>query len=174
MNTTVLFGTHRLIVSRFGSDDSDGFFRINGDPKVMQYIRPPKSRSDSDKFLAENIALYRDGFVQGRYKVETRTGNQLVGTFSFLDLAGTDHCHAGYALLPEAWGKGYATELLLAGTAFYFDKTGEASLYAIAEADNQASVHVLEKAGYAFQSETPEKGTRLLLYRIHNTRLVAS
>jgi ribosomal-protein-alanine N-acetyltransferase len=174
MNGKVLFGTPRMIVSCFGPGDGDSFFRINGDPKVMQYIRPPKNRKASDQFLSENLALYKDGALQGRYKVETRNARALVGTFSFLVLAGTDDCHAGYALLPEAWGYGYATELLVAGTAFYFQTTHKERLYAIAESENRASIRVMEKAGYRFQSESLENEKRLLLYCIHASRMAAS
>jgi ribosomal-protein-alanine N-acetyltransferase len=65
----ILFETERMVVKRFTSSDGTFFFQLNGDPEVMRFIRPVKSREQSDFFLQENINFYQDSSVLGRYAV---------------------------------------------------------------------------------------------------------
>ena len=54
----------------------------------------------------------------------------------------------GYWLGEEFWGRGIATEALVAVTAEGFKRFEITRLYALPFADHAASVRVLEKAGY--------------------------
>ena len=54
----------------------------------------------------------------------------------------------GYWLGEEFWGRGIATEALIAVTAEGFKRFEITRLYALPFADHAASVRVLEKAGY--------------------------
>lgn len=54
----------------------------------------------------------------------------------------------GYWLGEAHWGKGIATEALIAVTAEAFKRYDITRLYAVPFADHAASVRVLEKAGY--------------------------
>lgn len=161
-----LFTTNRTRVRRFTHQDQEPFFRINGDPKVMEYIRPAKSREDCDVFLLENLLFYREGSLLGRYAVEEKTGGRFLGTFSFLYLSGEADYHIGYALLPEYWGQGYATELVLEGIRYFFDHTQHPRLFAITRANHQLSQKVLERSGFGYQGVKEENGEQLALFSI--------
>lgn len=161
-----LFTTDRTRVRRFTHGDQESFFRINGDPEVMQYIRPAKSREDCDAFLLENLLFYREGSLLGRYAVETRTDDRFIGTFSFLYLAGEADYHIGYALLPEFRGQGYATELVQEGIRYFFGHTGHPRLFAITRSDHQLSQKVLKRSGFLYQGVKEEKGEQLALFYI--------
>ena len=65
----ILFETERLYVRRYRADDEESFFRINGDEEVVRFIRPAKSKAESKEFLNENINLYKEGSVVGRFAV---------------------------------------------------------------------------------------------------------
>lgn len=54
----------------------------------------------------------------------------------------------GYWLGEDLWGRGIATEALIAVTAEAFRRFDLTRLYAVPFADHAASVRVLEKAGY--------------------------
>ena len=101
----ILFETERLYVRRYRSDDEESFFRINGDEEVVRFIRPVKSRTESNAFLHENINVYKEGSVIGRFATCEKRTDKLIGTFSFLYLSGETDFHLGYALLREEWGK---------------------------------------------------------------------
>lgn len=162
----VLFETERLLVRRFTPSDLDIFFLINGDARVWHYIRPAKTRVESDAFLDENIGLYRDGDPVGRYAVFDKSLDRFTGIFSFLYITDTNHYHIGYALLPDAWGRGFATELVRAGTSWFFTHTDQPALSAIVHPDNLASQKVLLKSGYRPGGHLIEEGKNLQLFTI--------
>lgn len=159
-----LFETERMQVRKFTTGDAEFFFRVNGDPRVMQFIRPAKNRPDSDAFLQENLRFYQQGSILGRYAVTEKTSGSFLGTFSFLYLDGDADFHIGYALLPEAWGRGYATELVINGAAYFFAHTTHPRLFAITVSANTASRNVLEKAGFTFRGATRQHGEDLELF----------
>ena len=59
----------------------------------------------------------------------------------------------GYVITPEAWGRGYASEIATASVAYAFDVVGVDRVHASVLATNGASRRVLEKAGLAVQTE---------------------
>jgi ribosomal-protein-alanine N-acetyltransferase len=163
----VLFETERTIVKRFTAEDSEFFFQINGNPDVVHFIRPVKSREESDTFLQENLNFYLDSSCLGRYAVFTKEDGRFLGTFSFLYLSGDADFHLGYALVPEAWGHGYATELVRSGIPCFFRRTDKATVFAITSAANTASQRVLLKAGFLYKGQVEEHGEMLELFYIN-------
>ena len=167
----VLFETERMVIRRFTESDADSFFHIHGNAEVMRYIRPAKKREQSDDFLKENINYYKQGSVLGRYAVFTKSDPRFVGTFSFLYLDGETDFHIGYALVPEAWGLGYATELVQFGKAYYFIHTQKQYLFAITQPENQSSQNVLLKSGFLKKDQIEARGERLdVFYTARNNR----
>jgi len=62
----------------------------------------------------------------------------------------------GYALAPEAWGKGYATEAARAIVDASFQLTSAVEMLASARPENPASRRVLEKCGFVFTASGME------------------
>ena len=166
----ILFETDRLIVRRFTADDAENFFLLNGNAEAMHFIRPAKSREESDVFLSENLRFYLDSSSLGRFAVHEKISGDFLGTFSFLYLSGEADFHIGYALLPHAWGKGFATELVCSGINYFFEKTGKKALFAITDAANLASQHVLLKSGFYKKDKVEENGQILDLFCISDPR----
>ncbi len=166
----VLFETDRTIVKRFQAADSELFFQVNGNPDVMQFIRPVKNQKESDAFLQENLNFYQDGSCLGRFAVFAKDGGRFLGTFSFLYLAGENDFHLGYALLPEAWNQGFATELVRSGIVHFFDLTDKPAIFAITIAENIASQKVLLKAGFHYKGPVEENGKVIELFYINRDR----
>lgn len=162
----VLFKTKRMLVKRFTKEDAGYFFLVNGNADVMRYIRPVKNREESDAFLEENLNFYQDGSTLGRYAVFLKETAHFLGTFSFLYLSGEANFHIGYALIPEAWGKGYATELVQSGTHYFFEHTTKPAIFAITESENRASQQVLLKAGYLQKGQVEDYGKTLDMFFI--------
>lgn len=160
----VLFETERMTVRRFTQADAGSFFRINGNEQVVQFIRPVKNRSESDAFLEDNLRLYRDGSCLGRFAVFHKTGQVFLGFFSLLSLGGEPDCHIGFALVPEEWGKGFATELLQAGAEYFFRQTNKPFVFAITDPANKGSQKVLLKSGFLLKGQVVENGKLLNLF----------
>lgn len=142
------FETDRLLVRQFVASDGDDCFAFNGNEQVVKYIRPVKSREESDAFLLENLDLYLEGFPYGRMHVSEKETGSFVGTFSLLYLDGEADYHIGYGLIPEAWGKGYGKELVKFGTAIFFNRTSHSALFAITDPENIASEKILYANGF--------------------------
>ena len=164
----LVFETERLVVKRFTQEDAHHFFLLNSNEQVMHFIRPVKNRQQSDAFLAENMAFYLDNSCLGRFAVFEKFSLDFVGTFSFLYLSGEADFHLGYALLPGAWGKGFATELVSAGIPYFFDHSGKSSIFAITHADNGPSQQVLLKCGFYRQGQILQNGEMLELFMINS------
>lgn len=149
-----IFETDHLLVREFSLSDTDSFFTINGNDQVMRYIRPPKSRHESDIFLLENIKHYKERPGTGRWAVAEKTSGAIIGMFSILPMSrDAGKLHIGYALLPSYWGRGYATLLLKKGTAYFFQHHGDSVLYAITHEENIASEKVLIKCGFSLAGQ---------------------
>ena len=102
----------------------------------------------------------------GRFAVHDKASGHFIGTFSFLYLSGDADFHIGYALLPNAWGKGYATELVSSGVHYFFAKTGRKELFAITDSVHIASQQVLLKSGFYKKGQVVENGQTLELFCI--------
>ena len=144
----IIFETERLVVRRYTANDKDNFFLLNGNEEVMRYIRPVKTREECGEFLLQVIAYSENEKLFGRWAAEDKKSKEFVGSFAVIPVEGKDQMQPGYALMPEHWGKGYATELTLAGLDHVFNRTSIDPIYAYTESPNLLSKKVLLKAGF--------------------------
>jgi [ribosomal protein S5]-alanine N-acetyltransferase len=161
----IIFETERFVVMQFDfNQDTENFFRLNGDEEVMRFIRPVTTREESAVFLKKIIAEYETRPGTGRWAVlEKGTGN-FVGSFAFIPVINTENMQLGYAFLKAYWGRGIATELLKAGVSYVFENTDLELVYGITEVPNTASQKVLLKAGFVFLEPYNENGKDLYSY----------
>jgi RimJ/RimL family protein N-acetyltransferase len=165
-----IFETARLRVRRMTVTDKDHLFLLNGDPRVMQYIRPVKTRDESDAQLEAILADDATNPAQsmGRWAVEEKRTARFVGSFAIIPIPFQPHrTQLGYSLIPPVWGMGYATELTLAGVSFFLRETILPEIYGVVEPENGASLRVLEKAGFLFleKARYEEKELQVLRFR---------
>jgi len=161
-----MFETNQLLVSKFDTRHEADFFALNSHPEVMRYIRPVKTEDECGTFLRENIQLYQDGSVIGRYHVAEKATHSFAGTFSVLMMPDRDAYHIGYALMPWAQGRGWAKELVINGLKWVFESTDQKQIFAITEPENIASVTVLQKTGFSFLESIEQRSTTLDVYYI--------
>ncbi|NCS89615.1 MAG: hypothetical protein AUK34_06575 [Ignavibacteria bacterium CG2_30_36_16] len=85
-----------------------------------------------------------------------------VGTigFNIKDDVFSRSAEVGYWLGEEHWGKGIATEALIALTKYAFDNFDLVRLYAGVYEWNKTSIRVLEKAGYSFEARLRKAVTK--------------
>ena len=144
----IIFETERLLVRSYNENDRDIFFLLNANEDVMRYIRPVKTKKECDEFLLEVIAYSEAEKIYGRWAVEDKFTKAFVGSFAVIPVEGKEQMQLGYALLPEHWGKGYATELTVAGLRYVFSQTPINPIYAYTQSPNLSSQKVLLKAGF--------------------------
>jgi ribosomal-protein-alanine N-acetyltransferase len=127
--------------------NDDAFIRNIGDRGV-------RSESDAVAYLTNGpIASYaRHGF--GLCAVELADSATPIGICGLLrrdELPGPD---LGFAFLPEYRSQGYAFEAAAVVKADAHARLGIATLFAIVNPDNAASIRLLERLGFAFERMT--------------------
>lgn len=81
-------------------------------------------------------------------------------------LGAIEELEVGYAIVADAWGSGFATEIARAGAAAAFERIGAPSLCAFTTPANAASRRVMEKVGLAYERDVEHAGVRHVLYRL--------
>lgn len=162
----ILFSTPRLYVRPFTTEDEDSFFLLTGDTEVMQYIREPKTREQSDLFLKENLEFYKTHPGLGRFAAFTNDTHTFAGTFSLLSINDSDDIHLGYALLKSFQGKGLATELVRASLPYVFSTIQKETVHALTVAENTASIKVLLKCGFRFTHTMVQSGDEVMVFEL--------
>lgn len=168
----VVFETERLIVRTFTPADADIFFALQSDPQVMQYIRPPRTREESDTFLQEKIlSSYFTGFM-GYWVVEEKESGAFAGCFVIIPIPDDPaKTQLGYSFFTDYWGRGYATEVTQAGVQYVKYRTPLPEIYGVTETPNTASQKVLLKAGFQPFSKKTEGEKELLVFILRREQL---
>jgi [ribosomal protein S5]-alanine N-acetyltransferase len=159
----IIFETPRLIIRQLTKNDLQHFFDLNGNEEVVRYIRPAVNREEAEKSLLWNIAFYASHPNLGRWAVIEKATNTFAGSFALIPIEQEKEIlQIGYALLPQFWGMGYASELVQFGKPFFFEHHFQDILYAVTEQPNLASQQVLLKSGFVLVGNMME-GTKLLI-----------
>ena len=114
--------------------------------------------------LVEVIVSYQQDRRYGRWAADDKFSGEFVGSFAIIPVEGKEQMQLGYALLPSQWGKGYATELTIAGIDCVFSKTPIDPLYAYTEGPNLTSQKVLLKAGFRLNATIKEGEKQVLRF----------
>ena len=143
--------TLRLELRDFVAADLDDLYRLDSDPRVMRYIGDgkPASRAAVVKVLTRIVrypALYPD---LGIWRASRRDTGAFVGWFSLKYAGKSPDIEVGYRLVPEAWGRGFATEGARALVDYGFDDLDLDRIIGVTDPGNKASQRVLMKAGLA-------------------------
>lgn len=142
--------TDRLIIRHWRDDDLDAFHLLNSDERVMRYFPFRRSRTES----AETIARFRKIVADeglGWAAVTLRDNGEIVGLSGLANVhfeaKFTPSVEIGWRLLPDHWGKGYASEAARALVAHGFQDLGLTDIVAFAVPANSASFAVMNRIG---------------------------
>ena len=81
-------------------------------------------------------------------------------------VGGRDEVEIGWAVVPDRWGQGLATELGAVSVAHAFGPLGLADVVSFTLVENRASRRVMEKLGFAYEDEIEHAGLPHVLYRL--------
>lgn len=141
------FTTARLRARPVTVDDVPLFERLWADERVGRTLGGVRSRSQVQQSLVEASAHWRRwGF--GRWLLHD--GGTFVGTvkLAHCEIAGQSEIELGYAVLPEHWGAGYATEGSAGALQHARDVVGLDDVVAFALVSNAASLAVMGRLGF--------------------------
>ena len=117
-----------------------------------QFVGGPKPEEDAWWKVSQFIGHWAmTGF--GYWSVETKTGDYL-GRVGLEQPIGWPEPELGWSFLPEAGGKGYATEAALAVRAYERARLDASEVISYVHYDNVASARVAERMGAQIDKKT--------------------
>jgi RimJ/RimL family protein N-acetyltransferase len=161
--------TDRLTLAPISKDHWEAYAAAWADPAMTEFIGgKPRTRTESwAKFLAASALWQFKGYGYWSF-LDRATGRFLGnGGLSWFErgVAGLEGVpEAGWAFIPEAWGKGLATEAMGAALAWADDELKAPEIRCIIDPGNRASRRVAEKLGFRFLEATDEAMGRIELF----------
>jgi [ribosomal protein S5]-alanine N-acetyltransferase len=158
--------TERLTGRRIQLDDFDLLCQLLQNPQVAATLGGVRSDEEVREFLAAHLAHWeRLGF--GRWMWHSKTDGRFVGRAGLYtqNVDGRDEVEVGYALLPEFWGQGLATEMARLSIGIDFLQLGLPEIISFTMPTNLASRRVMEKCGLVFERALDWKNVPHVLYR---------
>jgi ribosomal-protein-alanine N-acetyltransferase len=168
-STIELVRTERMILERLRLDHAADQLQLLLDPRVSSTLWPrrqlPTEAEVIDGLRAKVDHWDRHGF--GMWLLRDRETGEMVGRggLQYTFTAGLNDVEAGWAVVPERWGQGLATELAHACVEVAFEQLRLRELVAFTLPDNLASRRVMEKAGFEYERDIVHAALPHVLYR---------
>lgn len=147
---TIIIETPRLILRTWKHDDVEGYFNINQDPKVIEFVRGNLSVEQINKFMDDqNVQQEKRNFAI--WAAELKETGELLGFIGLNHVPWQAHftpaVEVGWRLGSQYWGNGYAPEGAKAALEYGFRQCGLQEIIAFTVPANQRSIRVMEKIG---------------------------
>jgi ribosomal-protein-alanine N-acetyltransferase len=161
--------TARMVCERVQLDQAPEHLRLLLDRRVSATLWPRReapTETDVIDGLAAKVEHWkRHGF--GMWLLRDRETGEMLGRggLQYTYTAGLNEVEAGWAIVPERWGQGLATELAHACVEVGFEQLGLLGIVAFTLPDNAASRRVMEKAGFSYECDIIHAGLPHVLYR---------
>lgn len=161
--------TDRMILERLRLEHAAEQLRLLLDPRVSTTLWPrrqlPTEAEVLDGLRSKVDHWDRHGF--GIWTARDRETGEMVGRggLQYTYTAGLNDVEAGWAVVPERWGQGLATELAHACVEVGFEQLDLLEIVAFTLPDNMASRRVMEKAGFTYARDIVHAGLPHVLYR---------
>ena len=160
------FDLPRLRAERLGQSHRYALRRMDSNPRLMATLGGPRTAADTDAYLARNLAHWDEhGF--GIWILRDPLSGEVLGRAGLRHLAvhGVDEIELAFALLPDFWGRGLATEAARACLTIGRDWMNLPSVVALTLPGNLASQRVLRKSALTLEREVVHAGAPHLLFR---------
>lgn len=157
----IIAETQRLILRHFHKFDAEPMLRIFGDPDVMRYGPGVQTKEWVQDWLKTCLENYYLAWGFGPWAVVDKSRHETIGycgLFYFPNVAGQPEIEIGYRLARSAWGRGYATESVLAVRDYGFNVLCLPRLIAMIDPENTASIRVAQKARMIYEKDVMFEG----------------
>lgn len=141
--------TARLVIREMDGADWRAIAAYNAMPEFHRYLpMPPPDAESTRGFVALCVARARE-FPRRHYDavLQERAFGKVVGTLR-VSLRGRDFGDLGYAIRPDYWNRGLATEAVRAALVEARHSLGLREVWATVDPANAASCRVMEKLGF--------------------------
>jgi RimJ/RimL family protein N-acetyltransferase len=166
--------TKRLRLRAHTLADFEASVPMWNDPIVTRFIGGrPYTREE----VWQRVQRYAGSWVllgHGFWAIEEKSSGKMIGEIGIMDAKrdidppfGED-LEMGWALLPEAHGKGYGVEALQAALDWEAMHLGGACLVALIDPDNAASIKLAHKFGFTERARTTYRNVPSLQFELRS------
>ena len=150
--------TDRLAIRPWRPEELDTYYRLRGDPGVVQYLYDePVDREGARVKLASLRSELSEPGHWMNVAVEVVASGQIVGDVGIGWISDVHRqADIGYSFLPEHRGHGYATEAAAAMVDLAFTELGAHRVCGRLDARNTDSARVLERLGMRHEAHLVE------------------
>lgn len=166
--------TERLVGERIGEQHLDLLVRLHQDQQVIVTLGGHRTRPEVEAMLDRFDSHWRKyGF--GLWMFTDRITGEPIGRGGLMktDTGGPGGVEIGYAIYPEHWGQGYATEIARNAAGVAFDRLQFEALVCYTMVENAASKAVMEHVGFVYDQPVTHADLAHSLYRLDRTTWAA-
>ena len=149
----MLAETERLILRSLGNSDYCSVRSLLEDDRVMRGFGA-LSETECRRWLNRQLAMNSKDPALGMNALLLKESGEFIGISG---IASFDHsaraAELGYALAPDFWHNGYASEALMFMIGYAFSAIGAAHAFAVIDIGNAASARTAERCGMHRKSE---------------------
>ena len=151
MTTCPTLETERLILRPFREDDLASYFTMMKTPELRESLRIPDERGRSEAWL--EMAWWLGQWElrgTGNWALQDKASGIFIGRAGLHNPERHDWpgVEVGWALHPDWWGLGYATEAGEESIRYGFEELGQDRLYSTILLDNHRSQTVAQRLGF--------------------------
>lgn len=169
--------TPRMVASRISEGDLPELLGLVRDRRVaatLSLTGQPPGEAEVREGLIEAVGHWElHGF--GLWLLRGRSGGRLVGRggLQHTFVTGHDEVEVAWAIVPELWGRGLATELARASIEVAFGLLDLDQVIAYTLPHNWGSRRVMEKCGFTYDGRIEQQEVPHVLYRLNGRRFAA-
>jgi RimJ/RimL family protein N-acetyltransferase len=162
------FFTARLSAERLASGHLDGLCLMHRDSRLMATLGGVRPDRDSLHYLVRNLRHW-EHYGYGIWVFRDALDGRLVGRAGLRHtlVNGRDEVELAYALLPQFWRRGLASEMGRSLLEIGFRRLALESVVAFTLTSNRRSRAVMERLGLRREGEFVLAGRPHVLYRLH-------
>jgi ribosomal-protein-alanine N-acetyltransferase len=155
--------TERLTLRPLVPGDAAAYAAMRFHPEVEKWL--PPAEGDPVEAALRSIARFAAGWQERHHAPwgVFRDG-KLIGHGGLNFVPEFGETEVLWALHPEAWGRGYATEVAKAALAYGFDTLGLERIFAITLENNAASQAVMKRIGLKYRKRVDYKGFKDIVW----------
>jgi RimJ/RimL family protein N-acetyltransferase len=161
--------TPRLVCERLRIEHAREVSRLLRDPRVARTLWPGIATPTEQDVIESTREKERhwDRYGFGLWLLRDASTGEAVGRggLQWTYVAELNQVEVGWAIVPERWRQGLATELARASIETAFGPLGLPEVVAFTLPNNLASRRVMEKTGFLFEREIVHASLRHVLYR---------
>jgi ribosomal-protein-alanine N-acetyltransferase len=169
----MIIETERLTLRPFTADDLPELLRMRSDPDVVRYLGG--TAMQTPEFTKERLRFYMDCRERYGFSMSPairKSDGAFVGWGGLQPLEESGEIEVGYGFDQPNWGRGYATELAAAWLRYGFEEAKLARIVAVANPENAASRHVMEKLGMKYEKNAWHYNHDCVFYSISRAEFV--